>query len=122
MKPETEAWLRRAEQDLGAAKTLLDAGFASLSVSLCHLAVEVLLKALWIEFREDLYERTHNLPYLAQKVGLELSAEQSEFLRKLYWQVIPTRYPEGAEPDIDAARWYYENTERIFPWLRQRLT
>ena len=122
MKPEAEQWVKTAEQHLGAAKVLLRASFPSAAVYWCQMAIEVLLKAMWIETRPDLYERTHNLPYLAQELKLQLSQGQEEFLRKLYWQVIPTRYPEGGAPDEAAANWYYEESERMFSWLHQQLT
>ncbi len=84
MKPETEQWVRRAEEDLRAAGLALGHGLLSICMFENHEAIEKVLKAIWIETRGELAEKTHNLPYLAGELGLELSERQKEFLRKLY--------------------------------------
>ena len=124
MKDETAKWVRIAEGDLAAAGVLLERGGDDLlrhSVFHCHEAIEKILKAIWVETRDEEPERTHNLPYLASELGIELSAAQGEFLRKLYWELIPSRYPEGTEPERQAVQWYYEQTRGLFSWLRQML-
>src|SRR3990172_9122083 len=83
-----------------------------------HEAIEKVLKAIWIDTRGELAEKTHSLPYLASELRLPVSDEQKEFLRKLYWQLIPSRYPEGPEPDRGTVEWYHEETRRMFSWLR----
>ena len=86
-----------------------------------HEAIEKVLKAIWMENRGEAAEKTHNLPYLASELGLQLSGEQTDFLRKLYWQLIPSRYPEGPEPERETVEWYHKGTEGLFSWLRQTL-
>jgi HEPN domain-containing protein len=121
MKPETERWVEYEQNDLRAAVLALEHDFPNIAIFHCHEAVEKILKAIWVESRDESPERTHNLPYLARELGVDLSEDQREFLRKLYWQLIPSRYPEGAEPDRETVRWYYEKVEEIFSWLRQML-
>ena len=121
MKPETERWVQRAEEDLRAAELALDHGFLNICIFQNHEAIEKVLKAIWIETKGELAEKTHNLPYLAEELGLQLSVEQREFLRKLHWQLIPSRYPEGPEPDRATVEWYHEKTKGMFSWLRQML-
>ncbi|MEX0786413.1 MAG: HEPN domain-containing protein [Dehalococcoidia bacterium] len=122
MKPETAEWVRIADGDIGVAKLVLDQGFVRASLFHSHEAVEKILKPIWIEQRSEEPERTHNLLYLAREVGIKLDDEQKEFLRKLFWQLIPSRYPEGTEPGAETARWYYDGAKEIYSWLRQRLT
>jgi HEPN domain-containing protein len=105
MKPETMRWVDYAEADLQVASLALQSGYLRIAVFHSHEAVEKLLKAIWIERTGEEPERTHNLPYLADRLRLDLSTVQKEFLRKLYWQLIPSRYPEGAEPDREATQW-----------------
>lgn len=121
MKLETARWARYAEVDLAAATLALEHGLVRICLFHSHEAVEKLLKAIWVETRDEEPERTHNLPYLANQLGLELSHEQREFLRKLYWQLIPSRYPEGSEPDAQTIQWYHEEARRFCSWLRQTL-
>jgi len=121
MKPETERWFRRAEEDLSAAELALDHGLLSICMFQNHEAIEKILKAIWIDTRGELAEKTHNLPYLASELQLPLSHAQKEFLRKLYWELIPSRYPEGPEPDRTTVEWYHEKTKEMFSWLRRML-
>ena len=121
MKPETQRWVRYAETDLEAAALALEHNLLRISLFHSHEAVEKVLKAIWVETRNEESEKTHNLPYLANELGIELSETQKEFLRKLYWELIPSRYPEGSEPDRQAVRWYYEEARGLFSWLRQML-
>ena len=81
-----------------------------------------MLKAIWVETRGEEPERTHNLPYLADELAIGLSETQREFLRKLSWQLIPSRYPEGVEPELPTVEWYYEEAKGMLSWLRQTLT
>ncbi len=121
MKPETERWVNRAEEDLEVAALALEQGWVSTSIFHSHEAVEKTLKAIWIETKGDQPDKTHNLPYLARELDLVLSAAQMEFLRKLYWQLIPSRYPEGSDPQRETAQWYYEHAKELVSWLRQAL-
>jgi len=121
MKPETERWLRRAEEDLRAAALALEHNLLSICMFQNHEAIEKALKAIWMESRGEAAEKTHNLPYLARELGLQLSEGQAEFLRRLYWELIPSRYPEGPEPDRETVEWYHEETKGLFSWLRQML-
>ena len=121
MKPETERWVRYAETDLAAAALALEHDLLRISLFHSHEAVEKVLKAIWAEARNEEPEKTHNLPYIANELGIELSGQQQEFLRKLYWELIPSRYPEGPEPDLETVQWYYEEARSLFSWLRQKL-
>jgi HEPN domain-containing protein len=122
VKDETVRWLRRAEEDLTMAEIALQQKLPENAIFHSHEAVEKTLKAMWIDRRGELAEKTHNLPYLAKSLGLELTPAQTEFLRKLYWQLIPSRYPEGEELSSEAARWYYLESVRFCEWLRHRLS
>ena len=121
MNPETERWVQRADDDLRAASLALEHNLLGICMFQNHEAIEKVLKAIWIESRGEAAEKTHNLLYLASELGLQLSEEQTEFLRRLYWELIPSRYPEGPEPDRETVEWYHEETKGLFSWLRQML-
>ena len=124
MKPETEEWVEIAEQDLRAASVLLQSGLDPQCVFFCEQAIETLLKAIWVEqASEGVPPRTHDLVSLAKDLGLGLSEEQTEFLRKLAEQYMPTRYADiPVEYSRQTAENYCENTMELFSWLRQRLS
>ena len=122
MKDETREWLGRAEEHLGAASALLDSGHYPQSVFFCQQAMEMLLKAMWIEQADEgLPRRTHDLVSLAEELRLSLSEEQLEFLRRLSEQYIPTRYADvSVEYQRQEAVEYLEQTRELFAWLQQR--
>lgn len=121
MRPETQRWVRYAEADLEAAALALEHNLLRIALFHSHEAVEKVLKAIWVEARGEEPARTYNLPYLASELGIDLTDAQREFLRKLYWQLIPSRYPEGDEPALQIVRWCYDETRGLFSWLRQML-
>jgi HEPN domain-containing protein len=122
MRAEAEAWVKYAEDDLQMSSILVDQGLARGSVFHAHEAVEKVLKAIWIDRWGEQPEKTHNLLYLVKALEIELSRGQREFLKRLNWQLIPSRYPEGEPPDADAVRWYHEQAQELYEWLLRHLT
>ena len=124
MKDETRAWVRKAEEHLEAASVLLQGDLYPQCVFFCEQAIETLLKSIWVEHAsEGVPPRVHDLVSLAEDLGLELSEEQLEFLRKLAEQYMPTRYADiPVEYSRETAENYHERTEELFSWLRQRLS
>ncbi len=106
------------------AEAGLERGRYGLCVFHCHQAVELLLKAIWVEgATEGLPRRTHDLVSLSKELGLGLSEEQLEFLRKLSEQYIPSRYGDvPVEYSQETAENYYNGMKELFAWLRQRLS
>ena len=121
MKPETENWTNIAQGDIEMAALALEHNYLRAAPFHSHEGIEKVLKAIWVERRGGQPEKTHNLPYLANELRLELSDEQKEFLRKLSWELIPSRYPEGDEPDRESVQWYHGMAKELFSWLLQTL-
>jgi HEPN domain-containing protein len=124
VKEETLAWLGKADEHLKSAKALFDLEHHAQCIFFCQQATEVLLKAMWIEQAEEgLPRRTHDLVALAAELDLDLSEEQTEFLRRLSEQYMSTRYPDIlVEYSEEDAVEYLDKTEELFAWLRQRLS
>jgi len=124
MKPDTEEWVRLAEDDLKAAGLLLGDGFLRHCIFECQQALEKLLKAMWVEQAPQGYPpREHNLASLAEKVRLRLSTEQLQFLDELSKQYTPSRYADvGVEYSREEAEDYHQKTREQFGWLRQQLS
>jgi HEPN domain-containing protein len=86
------------------------------------------VKAIWVERSPQGYPpREHNLTSLAQKAGVELTKESTDFFDDLSKQYMPTRYPDVAfEAEIeysrDEADNYRQRTLSEFQWLRQHLS
>lgn len=60
-----------------------------------HLALEKILKALWVKNNEsDVPPRTHNLLKIAEGADLELNEKDKLFLNRVNSFNLETRYPE----------------------------
>jgi len=93
MKRETEEWLKIAQEDLDAAKCLLNEGLYRMVCYHCQQAVEKVLKAILTEQEVD-FKRTHNIIDLKNAVlstgyETEISEEDAVFLNSIY----RARYP-----------------------------
>jgi len=61
---------------------------------MCHLSLEKALKGLLIKKTGEYPSKSHSLVYFVEKIGLQLSDDQLEFLFTLNKISVPTRYPE----------------------------
>jgi HEPN domain-containing protein len=124
MKPESRLWLNKAEGHLKAAGVLREAGLYSQCVFFCQQAVEVLLKAMWVERApNNTPPRTHDLVFLAERLELGLAQGQLEFLRRLGEQYTPARYGDiELEYSSESAKEYHDGATEVFAWLRPRLS
>jgi HEPN domain-containing protein len=86
-------WLTTAADDLIAAEHLFQSGDYTHALFFAHLYLEKILKAQVVQVTGEHAPISHNLRYLAEKGGLELSAEQLAFLARVTEYAIKTRYP-----------------------------
>lgn len=88
-------WKNSANEDWDTAVVLLNGkryGFCLFSL---HLVIEKLFKAVWIkESITNTPPFTHDLVHLAEESGIELSAEQLDFLSVINSWNIRGRYPD----------------------------
>lgn len=104
---EAKRWLKTAEEDLQAAKILINAGMFSHACFLSQQCGEKAVKALWLFFDEDPWG--HSVQKLVMQYpksesinDLETWLSNAAFLDKFY---IPTRYPNGL-PDLTPGQSY----------------
>jgi HEPN domain-containing protein len=96
MKPEAQAWLTIAREDMAAAELLLERNLHRMVCLHSQQAVEKTLKALLTECGVE-FKRTHNIVDLlflltAQGVAVDVSHEEAGFLNAVY----RSRYPAEA--------------------------
>jgi len=87
-------WLATAADDLTAAEHLLQSGDYTHALFFAHLYLEKVLKAQVVRATGEHAPISHNLRYLAEKAGLELSTEQLAFLARVTEYAIKARYPD----------------------------
>ncbi len=91
---EISYWLGIAKDDLRVAGHLIDTNDRLHALFFCHLAIEKMLKALFVKVNRRLSPWTHNLPRLAKESKLTLSEEDLQFLNELLRFNIEARYPK----------------------------
>ena len=89
-------WVESAEYDLDSAFDIFKLGRFSWSLFIGHLALEKLLKALFVKTNYNkVPPKIHNLRKLAVLSNLELSEEQTLFFDKINVFQIEARYAEA---------------------------
>jgi HEPN domain-containing protein len=104
MKEETKNWLTYSEENLEAAKVLLNNKLFNPCLQSIQQSIEKALKSLFIE-KEIPFKKTHNILELKtilerNGISLALTEDNCDFLDSIY---LPTKYPLGsALPDFYA--------------------
>lgn len=119
MSDDVLVWLRYAEDNLRAARLLLDHGLFNPCLQNAQQAAEKALKAVLAHHDVEL-ERTHGIGTLARKakrfVALDVSDTECDLLDSIY---IPSKYPVFSVlpdfiPDADICRTCLATAERLF--------
>lgn len=109
MSDDVHVWLRYAEDNLQAARLLLDNGLFNPCLQNAQQAAEKSLKACLLHYGQDV-ERMHGIGMLAKKAKrccpLDISDEHCDLLDSIY---IPSKYPVFSVlpdfiPDADICR------------------
>jgi HEPN domain-containing protein len=97
MQDEAKSWLAYSEENLEAAKVLIDSGLYNPCLHNIQQSIEKALKSLFIE-NEIPFKKTHNimeLKTILEKNGIPmyLTEDECDFLDSIY---LPTKYPIGS--------------------------
>jgi len=87
-------WLTEAEEALTVSEHLLEKGDNSYALFFGHLAVEKILKALYVDRQKEHAPPIHSLHRLAKLAGLSLSKEHTDTLMTISTFNIESRYPD----------------------------
>jgi len=94
MKKTIDYWLEEAEEALKVADHLFEKKDYSYSLFFGHLAVEKIIKAIYVKKRNEHAPQIHNLVRLAEQAGIAFSAEQKETLIVITAFNLESRYPD----------------------------
>jgi HEPN domain-containing protein len=126
MQPETDRWWRQAQADLATAKVNLATDRFYAVSWFVQQAVEKGLKAVYIEQRQVIPPRTHNLSFLGTEVGIPKTTMVD--LNTLNPTFDMSRYPDPATGQIPEelitrplAEAHLAAGERAFTWIIARL-
>ena len=119
-------WLTEAEEALQVADHLMEKEDYSYALFFGHLAIEKLLKALYVASNEKHAPPIHNLIRLARASGLEPDENKSNALIRITAFNIEARYPDLKRAFRQKCTAEFTGTQmllikEIFQWVRSLL-
>jgi HEPN domain-containing protein len=128
MLDKVKYWIELADEDVSAAKVLLDGNKYLYAGFFCHLIAEKALKAMIASITSEIPPKTHHLINLANRAGIfdDLSEQQRELLSELNPLNIEARYPEYKERiartlTAEKTVRLFQETEDFLCWIKQKL-
>jgi HEPN domain-containing protein len=119
-------WLTEAEEALQVADHLMEKADYSYALFFGHLAVEKVLKALYMARLQEHAPPIHNLLRLARAVGLTLDEARTEALVTITAFNIEARYPDFKRTfrqmcTAEYAARHMATIKEMFEWLRSQM-
>jgi HEPN domain-containing protein len=126
MQKTIQEWIEISEYDLETAVSMLETEKFLYVAFMCQQAIEKILKALYVQKRNELPPRTHNLLYLVDIVAITLEEEILTLMSYLNQFYLESRYPGervklANEIDKSKAQDILVKTKEAWQCLRQKL-
>lgn len=117
-----EYWLNLAAHDIEAAETLFQNKKYDWCLFIGHLVIEKVLKAFYVQNKDEFPPKTHNLVRLAENTSLFLSEEQKQFLMEINRFNIEARYPDYKQSFYklcteEFTEEYFTKIKELYKWL-----
>lgn len=119
-------WIEEAEEALNVSEHLFDKGDFSYSLFFGHLAVEKLLKALYVTRKKEQAPYIHQLKRLAEIAEVSLTSEQADELLRISAFNLESRYPDEnrtfrkkCTPEFTKAELL--KIRKMYQWLKSML-
>lgn len=112
-------WVKSAEEELEIAVSMFKDKKYSHTLFFCHLALEKVLKALYIKKNDTFPLITHNLTKLAKNCGLNLPEEEISYLDEITTFNIEARYDVHKlrlhkKATLEFTKKYVDVTKKLF--------
>jgi HEPN domain-containing protein len=119
-------WRDEAEEALRVAYHLFEKKDYSYSLFFGHLAVEKILKAVYVVVKEEHPPYIHNLIRLAEAVDIHMTEKQRDDLIRITSFNLEARYPDEQRSfrkkcTVDFTGSELERTGEVFQWLKSML-
>jgi HEPN domain-containing protein len=126
MEQDVKYWVDLSRYDIDTAKAMLASGRYLYVLFTCQQSIEKMLKALVVKNTDSFPPKIHDLIKLANIAKIDIETEQKEFLAKLNYYYLETRYPRelseiSKQIKRDVAITFYNNTKKILKWLRSKV-
>lgn len=119
-------WIEEADEALNVAGHLFDKEDFSYSLFFGHLAVEKLLKAIYVARKKEQAPYIHNLYRLAEMSDIQLTEEQQERLIRISRFNLEARYPDEKRTFRKICTKEFTSKEvavieEVYKWLKSML-
>jgi len=123
MKKTIDYWMEESAEAFKVARHLFEKKDYSYALFFGHLAIEKMLKAIYVERKGEHAPQIHNLVRLAEQSGLSLSDEQKEALNRITAFNLEARYPDEKRSfRLKCTEQFtsseLSNIQEIMQWLR----
>ncbi len=121
MRNEISLWIKKARNDIEAAKILAKAGKLDSAAFHLQQSVEKALKAVYISIHRESPGTTHSLLFLANRTGYKGNRETLKLLTASYFS---SRYPDANGMDEyteDEIKSYMSEAEKVLEWAEEKL-
>lgn len=125
-KEIVDYWTAEAIESLQVANHLFEKEDYSYALFFGHLAIEKIIKAIFVKKMNDNVPRSHNLLRLAKAAGIETDEQQTRNLIRITAFNLETRYPDYKRSFRKKCTRDFSNTElqtikEVFSWLKLML-
>lgn len=119
-------WIEEATESLQVTRHLYEKKDYSYSLFFAHLAIEKILKAIYVSKKNEHAPYIHNLQRLAELSDIKLSDEQRDALIEITTFNLESRYPDERRSFRNKCTEAFtkkeiERAEDIFKWLKSIL-
>lgn len=122
MDKDVKYWVDLARYDIETAEAMYRSGRYLYVLFTCEQAVEKMLKAAVVNTTGKFPPKTHDLVRLAELAEVDFEPDGKEFLGKLLFYYIQSRYPQEVHDVTEGtAKECLERTKEITTWLEQKL-
>lgn len=126
MQKDIDYWVELSKYDIKTADAMFKSRRYLYVLFTCQQAVEKILKALVTKNIKKFPPKTHDLLKLTELSGIDVDEIKKEFLSRLSFYYIETRYPQEIariSKDINKkiAHEYLKNTKALLRWLKLKL-
>lgn len=126
MKRAVIYWSEEAREALQVADHLYEKNDYSYALFFGHLAIEKILKALYVARKNEQAPPIHNLVRLAEVAGLALDSQQTESLIRITTFNLEARYPDESRNfrkkcTEEFTRLELARVKEVFQWLNSMI-
>ena len=125
MQQDVKYWVDLSKYDIDTAKAMLESGRYLYVLFTCQQSVEKMIKALIVKNTKSFPPKIHDLVKLLKIALIDIETEQKQFLAKLNYYYLETRYPRelseiSKQIKKETPADFYNNTKKILKWLKSK--